>query len=159
MLTMRSGVDDWQTMCGWRVHVWMTCRWRTRLRMTCGWHLDNMSSASPNLQRSLTLVSSARHPHIVRMSSAHCPHVIRTSSTRRTHETSVPRLFQVKQQRAALLKIKDVPVLWWDTTQIFWLWSKFQVEGQPNNGMKFLDRLCCIWDCGLEYLLVVVVYL
>ena len=32
-------------------------------------------------------------------------HVICALSARRTHETSVPRLFQVKQQRTALLKM------------------------------------------------------
>ena len=60
--------------------------------MWCG---RRMSSATRNLQRSLTLVSSAHRPRIVRTSSAHRPPV--------THETSVPRLFQVKQQRTALL--------------------------------------------------------
>ena len=63
------------------------------IRTMSGWH---MSSASPNLQRSLTLVSSA-HRHIVL-------HVVRViHRLHRTHETSVPRLFQVKQQRTALL--------------------------------------------------------
>ena len=33
-------------------------------------------------------------------------HVVCASSARRLHETSVPRLFQVKQQRTALLKMK-----------------------------------------------------
>ena len=47
-----------------------------------------------NLQQSLTLMSSAHHPHIVH-----------TSSTHHLHETSVAKLFQVKQQRTALLKI------------------------------------------------------
>ena len=67
------------------------------VRTTCG---RRMSSATWNLQRSLTLVSSARRPRVV------C-----TSSARRTHETSVPRLFQVKQQRTALLNILSQSVL------------------------------------------------
>ena len=46
------------------------------------------------------------HSRVVRTSSAHRPRIVCTSSARRTHETSVPRLFQVKQQRTALLKIK-----------------------------------------------------
>ena len=48
------------------------------VQMMSGWH---MSSTSQNLQQSLTLVSSAH----------------------RLHETSVPRLFSVKEQRTALL--------------------------------------------------------
>ena len=36
------------------------------------------------------------------------PHVVHASSARRTQETSVPRLFQVKQQRTALLKTNDL---------------------------------------------------
>ena len=46
------------------------------------------------------------HSRVIRTSSAHHPHVICTSSTCHTHKTSVPRLFQVKQQRTALLKMK-----------------------------------------------------
>ena len=34
-------------------------------------------------------------------------HVIRTSYARRLHETSVPRLFPVKEQRTALLKTSE----------------------------------------------------
>ena len=60
------------------------------MQMMSGRH---MSSATRNLQRSLTLMSSACRPCIIHTSSAR-------------HETSVPRLFQVKQQRTALLKIK-----------------------------------------------------
>ena len=45
------------------------------------------------------------HSRVVHTSSAHHPHVVCTSSTHHPHETSVPRLFQVKQQRTALLKI------------------------------------------------------
>ena len=45
-------------------------------------------------------MSSACHLCVVHMSSAH-----------RTHKTSVPRLFQVKQQRTALLKIKNKKAL------------------------------------------------
>ena len=46
------------------------------------------------------------HSRVICMSFMHRPHVVRASSARRMHETSVPRLFQVKQQRTALLKIQ-----------------------------------------------------
>ena len=61
------------------------------------------------------------YPIMYNLVSAHClhrrPHVIRASSAHRTHETSVPRLFQVKQQRTALLKsnssyLLHCPHLW-----------------------------------------------
>ena len=55
------------------------------------WHPDDHLIWCPK-------VDSGPH-NIVRMSSAH-----------RTHKTSVPRLFQVKQQRTALLKIQKVSV-------------------------------------------------
>ena len=45
------------------------------------------------------------HSCVVCTSSACHPRVVCMSYARRTHETSVPRLFQVKQQRTALLKI------------------------------------------------------
>ena len=98
---MRNGADDWQTMCGWRVHVWMTCRWCTCLRMMCGQCADDICHPPAQISNKVSL---SCHPHVVPTSSACCLHVIRTSSARCTHETSVPRLFQVKQQRTALLK-------------------------------------------------------
>ena len=91
---MRSATDN----------MWMTYPPVDNMRMTYPpaddmWMTSrrHISSASPNLQQSLTL-----------MLSACCLHIIHMSSTRHTHETSVPRLFQVKQQRTALLKIKTV---------------------------------------------------
>ena len=48
------------------------------------------------------------HSCVVCTSSAHHLHVVRMSSAHRLHETSVPRLFQVKQQRTALLKTRDI---------------------------------------------------
>ena len=46
------------------------------------------------------------HSRVVRTSSARRPHVVCMSYASCTHETSVPRLFQVKQQRTALLKTR-----------------------------------------------------
>ena len=85
--------DDVRMMCACADDMQMMYPPADNMRMTSRQH---MSSTSPNLQWSLTLVSSACHPCIVHMSSMH-----------RRHETSVPRLFQVKQQRTALLKTKS----------------------------------------------------
>ena len=45
------------------------CRWCAHLQTTCGWCADDMRMTydihHPNLQWSLTLVSSACHPHLV----------------------------------------------------------------------------------------------
>ena len=103
-MTGRRYADD-VCMCGQHADDIPACgRCADDMRMTCR---RRMSSATWNLQRSLTLVLSA-----------HRPRVICTSSARRTHETSVPRLFQVKQQRTALLKIlangvKKFDLRWW----------------------------------------------
>ena len=72
------------------------------VQMTCGRRADDIRMTyvichlkSPTKSHSRVVhTSSSRRPHVVCMSSAH-----------RTHETSVPRLFQVKQQRTALLKM------------------------------------------------------
>ena len=77
-----------------------------QLRQVCGWCADDihacgrcsrrhMSSASRNLQRSLTLMSSARRLHIVCMSSARHLHVVR-------REISIAKYFESKSR--ALLK-------------------------------------------------------
>ena len=88
------------------------CRWRADNIPTCGWCSGrHMSSASRNLQWSLTLVSSA-----------HCPCVICMSSAHRLHETSVPRLFQVKQQRTALLKTQVKYKILWDLVMFSLKW-------------------------------------
>ena len=104
-MTGRRYVDD-VCMCGQHADDIPACRRRADdVQMTSG---RRMSSATRNLQRSLTLVSSAHRPRVIRPSSACRLPVVCTSSARRTHETSVPRLFQVKQQRTALLKMKTL---------------------------------------------------
>ena len=59
------------------------CQHPSHLHMSCGQHVQTtsgqcMSSTTQNLQRSLTLVSSARCPHVVCTSSAHRPRIVRT---------------------------------------------------------------------------------
>ena len=83
------------TMCGQHTHMWTMCRWHS------GWH---MSSTSQNLQRSLAVVSSARHPYVICMSYA-------CSSARRPPWDFNPKIFPVKEQRTALLKMKGL--VWW----------------------------------------------
>ena len=85
MVTMRSAADD----------MWMMYPSADVMRMmypACRQRADDICHPPAQISNEVSL---SCHPHIVRTSSAH-----------RTHETSVPRLFQVKQQRTALLKIK-----------------------------------------------------
>ena len=108
----QGSADNVQTTFGCHLHmVRMTCRQHLDvIRTWCRWHADDiwmssahgvddiwMSSAHGaddvrmtymwNLTPNLTLMLSVRHLHIV------------------CHETSVPRLFSVKEQRTALLKM------------------------------------------------------
>ena len=57
-----------------------------------------------------------------------------------------------------VLKIKGCTrtVVWCDTATIFWLWGTFWVENNPIMEWSFWNRFCCIWDCGLECILVIV---
>ena len=81
MVTMRGAADN----------VRMTYSPADDVQMTCRRH---MLSTNRNLQRSLTLVSSAHRPHIIHMSSAcHLPRDFN------------PKIFPVKEQRTALIKI------------------------------------------------------
>ena len=83
-----------QMMCQHPSHLQMTCRWPADdVRMMSGWC---MSSATQNLQQSLTLVSSA-----------HRPHIVRASSTRDFSSQTI----QVKHQRTALLKMKALSLI------------------------------------------------
>ena len=75
---------DHEEFCRWRVDDICACRWCADDVHTCRWHADNMQtmsgwhmlSASRNLQRSLTLVSSAHCPHVIHTSSAHRLHIV-----------------------------------------------------------------------------------
>ena len=71
----------------------------------CGWCVDDVRTTYVICHLKSPMKS---HSRVVCTSSAHCPRVICMSSARHTHETSVPRLFQVKQQRTALLKKEAV---------------------------------------------------
>ena len=75
------------------------------VRTMCGRHADDVRTTY--VIRHLKSPTKS-HSRVVRTSSAHRPRIVCTSSARRTHETSVPRLFQVKQQRTALLKTKSM---------------------------------------------------
>ena len=96
-------------MCRWRTCLRTMCRWRPHLRTTCrrrsGRH---MSSASRNLQWSLTLVSSARRLHVVRTSSARHLHVVR-------REISTPKIFPFKEQNSSAKNELRVEDGWWGT--------------------------------------------
>ena len=94
---MRSAADDMQMMYMPADNV-QACRWcADDMQMMSGWH---MSSTSWNLQRSLTSISSVRHPHVIRALSAH-----------HLHATSVPRLFSVKEQNSS--DKKNSPIKGW----------------------------------------------
>ena len=83
-------VDD---ICCCRQHVddVHACRWHVDdMQMTCGQHAVNICHPPAEISNKVSL-------------SCHL-HVVCTSSAHRLHETSVPRLFWVKQQRTALLK-------------------------------------------------------
>ena len=118
----------------------MACGRRTCLRTTympaddvhtCGRRTGrHMSSATWNLQRSLTLVSSARRPCVV------C-----TSSTRRLHETSVSRLFRVKQQRTALLKMGTQPFSKYSYSSVL---KNRNRNSSTNRSYKYTIRVCKI---------------
>ena len=86
----------------------MTCQNPSHLHMTCGRcaYDVRMTYVIRHLKS-----PTKSHSHVIRTSSARRPRVVRTSSAGRTHETSVPRLFQVKQQRTALL-IKTIHFIW-----------------------------------------------
>ena len=135
---MRSGADDWQTICGWCVRVRTTCRWHTCLRMTCGRHADDVRTTY--VIRHLKSPTKS-HSHVIRTSSAHRPCVICTSSARRTHETSVPRLFQVKQQGTALLKLNILPV-WSQITKYRYDHIQFHLNTTSNLNQKVIGYLC-----------------
>ena len=77
----------------------------------CGQHADDVPACGQRVDNvRMTYVirqpksPTKSHSRVIRMSSTHHLHVIHASYARHTHKTSVPRLFQVKQQRAALLK-------------------------------------------------------
>ena len=89
-MTGRRCGDD-VCMCGQHVDDIPACEGRADdVRMT--YIIRHLKSPTKSHSR-VVHTSSACHPRVVCMSYAH-----------RTHETSVPRLFQVKQQRTALLK-------------------------------------------------------
>ena len=95
MVTMRSAADD----------MWMTYPPADDMQMTYppadDMQMDDVWTTYVIRQPKSPMKS---HSCVVHTSSTCRLHVIHTSSARRTHETSVPRLFQVKQQRTALLK-------------------------------------------------------
>ena len=147
MLAMRSGADDVQMMCGWCVHVQTTCRWHTHLRTMCGWCPDDICHPPAQISNEVSL---SCHPHVVCMSSAH-----------RMHETSVPRLFQVKQQRTALLKTQtyERQTLWCslmillakicvDVFSVDWSWFSIDVYSPVINLAWSQSRV--VRDCQLE---------
>ena len=93
-------------MCACADNMQMTYMPADDMWMTCRWHPDDICHPPPEISNEVSL--SCRL-HVIHASSAHHLHVVCMSSARRTHETSVPRLFQVKQQRTALLKMNKPP--------------------------------------------------
>ena len=81
----------------------MTCQHPSHLHMTCGRRADDVRTTYVICHLKSPTKS---HSRVIRTSSACRPRIVRTSSAGRMHETSVPRLFQVKHQRTALLKIR-----------------------------------------------------
>ena len=82
----------------------MTCQHPSHLHMTCRRHADDVRMTY--VIRHLKSPTKS-HSRVTHTSSARRLRVVCTSSAVRTHETSVPRLFQVKHQRTPLLKTKQ----------------------------------------------------
>ena len=111
--------DDMQVMCGWHADdVQTTCvsaddmqmtpgvvlHYIWQLRQVCGWHVDDVWMTYVirqwNLTQNLTLVSSARHLHIVCTSSTHHLYIVRT-------RLQPPKYFQLNTRATALLKSNE----------------------------------------------------
>ena len=73
-------------------------------------------------------------------------------------KTGLPwqREFTSYTENFEVLKIMNVKGLCWDTATIFWLEPKFELGDNLIMVWGFFNRLCCIWDCGSECILVVV---
>ena len=84
----------------------MMCQHPSHLHMTCGWCADDVQMMYVICHLKSPMKS---HSHVICMSYTCRPCVVCTSSMGRMHETSVPRLFQVKHQRTPLLKMKTLP--------------------------------------------------
>ena len=95
MLTLRNSADD----------MWMTYVPADDVRMTY-LPVDDVLDDIPTCGRHADDIWTTYVIHQPKSPTKSHSHVVRMSSTHRTHETSVPRLFQVKQQRTALLKMK-----------------------------------------------------
>ena len=102
------------------------CRWCTHLQTMC----RMMYPPADDVLDDIPDMSSASQ--ISNEISLLCyPHVVCTSSARHLHETSVPRLFQVKQQRTALLKISIYIVF---TLYLGVQWAAVIINSCENNG-------------------------
>ena len=139
-----------QTMCGWRSHLGTVCRWCSRWRSgRCsgwhsGWHMSSASQISNEVSLSCCPHVICSYPHIICTSSAHC-----------LHETSVPRLFQVKEQRQLCQKVclniifryLNVLKTWiFEKISRIWFQTGFGFSSTTHPFARFMDFNLRNWD-------------